>query len=75
MSGEPIQTTDYNDVHDRFNRDPQFATLVNLMTQFIVKNKYTPSEMRDAAFMASLQFEHIYRITEHRMVFRDGEGQ
>jgi hypothetical protein len=47
--------------------------MVDLMVQFIVRDKYTPGEMRDAAFMASLQFDSMYRHTEHRYVFKDPE--
>lgn len=73
MSEQTERETTYHDVHERYQRDAMFRTMVDMMVQFVVKEKYTPSEMRDAAFMASLQFDHIYRITEHRFVFRDRE--
>jgi len=69
MSDERITT--YHDVHERYQRDTMFRTMVDMLVQFMVKEKYTPGEMRDAAFMASLQFEHIYRHTDHRFVFSD----
>ncbi len=55
------QKTTFFDVQERYERDTQFHSLVDLMVQFIIKEKYTPQEMRDAAFMASIQFDRIYR--------------
>ena len=42
---------------DRYLEDPQFKALVDLMVSFILKEDYTPSEMRDAAMTASLKVE------------------
>ena len=65
------QQTTFFDVRDRYDRDPQFHQMVELMVQFIIKNKYTPGEMRDAAFMASIQFETIHRPFRHVYVRDD----
>lgn len=51
--------TTYYDCRDRYNRDPNFRSLVDLMVTFSIENKFTPGELRDAAFMASLQFESL----------------
>lgn len=47
----------------RYYNDAQFATLVNLMISHITQCHYTPSEMRDAAMLASILYEstHVRR--------------
>ena len=42
---------------ERYYNDPAFHTLVSYMVNFIMKNQYSPSEMRDAAVMASIIYE------------------
>lgn len=42
---------------DKYYNDPEFRTLVDLMEKFIHDNKFTPSEMREAAVMASINYE------------------
>jgi len=41
-------------LRDRYNIDIHFFTLVNLMVNQIHTCKYTPSEMREAAILASI---------------------
>lgn len=42
---------------ERYYNDSEFHTLVNYMVNCINSNKYTPSEMRDAALLASILYE------------------
>lgn len=42
---------------ERYHRDVQFRNLVNTMRASIVRHDYTPSEMRDAAMVASILVE------------------
>lgn len=52
--------TTYWDVRDRYMRDAEFHAVVDMMMAFMTTHKYTASEMRDAAFMAAVQFESIH---------------
>lgn len=36
--------------------DPQFKALVDLMTSHMMRLDYTPSEMREAAMLASVKY-------------------
>ena len=45
------------DIWERVQVDPEFAQLVNMMEAFIHRCEFTPSEMRQAAVMASIRFE------------------
>lgn len=45
---------------DRYYSDPQFHSLVDHMTACIVNCDYTPSEMREAALLASINYESMY---------------
>ena len=42
---------------DRYRNDPQFKQLVDQMIAHIMNLDYTPSEMRDAAMLASIHVE------------------
>lgn len=46
-----------NSVRERYNSDPTFHTLVDMMVAFIFDAKFTPSEMREAAILASIIYE------------------
>lgn len=50
-------TKDYKRLQDRYFNDPQFYTLVNVLTQQIEQLNFTPSEIRDAAMFAAIRFE------------------
>jgi len=42
---------------DKYINDPQYYALVNTMFSHIVACNYTPSEMREAAILASIIYE------------------
>jgi len=42
---------------DRYQRDPMFRTLVDMMEQQIHLGNYTPTELREAAILAALIHE------------------
>ena len=50
---------------DRYQNDSRFKHLVDIMYDLIVRYKFTPSEMRNAAAFASILHEErtIQRIT------------
>lgn len=41
----------------RFQRDPAFATLVNLLESFLHTTEFTPTEIREAALLAAVNYE------------------
>ncbi len=53
------QETTYHDCRSRYENDPFFRNLVDLLLAHAIQHKYTPGELRDAAFMAALRFEQI----------------
>ena len=57
MSTEQITTL--RDCEDRYHHDIHFRSLVDLMMRWVTQYKYTPSELRDAAFIASLNVERM----------------
>lgn len=53
-------------LRDRYHSDPAFKMLVDMMVHHIFQCQYTPSEMREAAMLASIIYEELnYR----QMVF------
>jgi hypothetical protein len=42
---------------DKYHNDPQFNSLVNLLESFIYSAQFTPSELREACVMASINYE------------------
>jgi hypothetical protein len=44
---------------ERYYSDPAFHQLVDLMVTHIQSAHYTPSEMRDAALLASIKYEEV----------------
>ena len=54
-------------VEERYQTDVEFHTLVDLMYNFIVNAKYTPSELREAALLAATKYE----VNHARRLFRD----
>lgn len=42
---------------ERYERDPQFHALVNVMRQYIIQAQFTPTEIREAAMLAAIQHE------------------
>ena len=47
----------------RYENDPAFHTLVDIIYKWVVENQYTPSEVRDAAMLAALHYEMYYART------------
>jgi hypothetical protein len=52
---------------DRYQQDPMFHTMVDMMFNMICEKKYTPTEMREAAMLASIMFEQHYARPPLRM--------
>ena len=48
--------------------DKAFRELVEVMISFIIRGEFTPSEMREAALLASLKYEYMY---PHRVYIVD----
>lgn len=42
---------------EKYENDPQYATLVNVLYQMILTAQFTPSELREAATFASIKYE------------------
>ena len=42
---------------ERYQCDPWFHKLVNMLTHFIIEAKFTPSELREAAILAAIHYE------------------
>ena len=45
---------------EKYQNDPHYKACIDMMTNMIIENKYTPSEMREMAVMASINFEMVY---------------
>jgi len=45
---------------DRYHNDPIFHTLVDQIYAAILQKHYTPTEVRDAAMLASLKYEYTH---------------
>jgi hypothetical protein len=45
---------------DRYQRDPLFHRLVDLMCHQITELQLTPTEMREAAMLACIKFEQMH---------------
>lgn len=58
MSDQRFGTT-YGDVRQRYYNDAQFKALVDMITAVALNHKYTPSELRDAAFCAAVNVENM----------------
>lgn len=58
---------------EKYHSDNAFRQLVDLMESFIHKNQYTPSEMREAAVMASINYEHK-RVSPMMFITPELEG-
>jgi len=42
---------------ERYQSDPEFHSLVDLIYQFIEKTQFTPSELREAVMLAAIRYE------------------
>lgn len=45
--------------HDKYMNDSHFRYLVDMMVSHIMQAQFTPSEMREAALMASIKYESM----------------
>lgn len=50
---------------DRYRNDPQFHNLVCMMLAHIMRCDFTPSEMREAAMIACIQYEQTRLFKQH----------
>lgn len=50
---------------ERYQTDPQFHQLIDMMTAAIERCDFTPSEMREAALLASIQYEELHIRTRY----------
>lgn len=55
-----MSETTYHDVKDRYRNDPLFYNLVQMLMANMIQHKYTPGELRDAAYMAALNVESMH---------------
>lgn len=46
---------------DKYMHDPAYAQLVNILTDFIERAEYTPSELREACILACINYEMRHR--------------
>lgn len=44
---------------ERYHNDPIYKRIVDTMTSLIVQNELTPAEMREAAVLASINYENM----------------
>lgn len=58
----------YRDLRDRLHYDARFKMVVDQMYAIMMSHKIAPYELRDAAYMASIEF--AYRNTEPRDIQR-----
>jgi hypothetical protein len=56
----------------KYNNDPQFKALVSMMLSYIFSADFTPSEMRQAAILASIMYEER-RIRTHNFIIPEVE--
>jgi hypothetical protein len=42
---------------ERYQRDPAFHTMVDLLEQLVHKGEYTPTELREAVVLAATHYE------------------
>ncbi len=47
----------YEELKDRYLNDPEFYHLCKFLESMIYKNNFTPYELKQAAFFASLKFQ------------------
>lgn len=54
----------YEDPRERYQRDPEFKQLVDMMTSFIHKAQFSPTELREASLLACCNYE-MHRVSIH----------
>lgn len=50
---------------DRYDNDPTYRQMTDLMESMLVAYQFTPSEMREMAIMASMHFEMRYGMRNY----------
>lgn len=48
---------------EKYNNDPQYARLVDMLHRMVIECRFTPSELREAATLASIHYE-MKRVTQ-----------
>lgn len=46
-------------MREKYLNDPAYKNCVDTMTALIIDNRFTPSEMREMAVLASIRYEEI----------------
>jgi len=62
-------TIDYKSPRDRYYQDLEFHLLVDTLLYQIIQARFTPSELRQAAILASIKYEETH--VSSRTVMRD----
>jgi len=52
---------------ERYERDPQFRMLVDVLTDQIIGCNYTPTELREAVVLATMRYEERYARSSYLM--------
>ncbi len=60
-------------MRERYLNDTHFKVLVDMMVNHIQQARFTPSEMREAAILASIIYEE-HNITQIRIIEPDVEN-
>lgn len=47
--------SELRDLENKYLRDTEFCTLVNMLYHFMIDNKITPLEIREATFLAGIK--------------------
>lgn len=53
---------------DRYHRDPSFKQLVDMLEHLVHKHQFSPSELREAAVLASINYEAV--TLRHRVIYQ-----
>lgn len=61
-------------VEERYQRDPMFRSLVDTLYTLIQQARYTPTEIREAAMLAQIQYEQR-TIRRHIIPLRALDGE
>lgn len=70
---QPAYSVCFRDTpHERYLRDPAFKQLVDMMEHMVHTCKFSPSEMREAALLASIRFEMA--TLRSRVIYVDSFG-
>lgn len=58
---------------EKYQNDPEYHQLVNMLESFIERAQFTPSEMREAVVLACINYE-MRRVREIRIDSRTAEA-